>query len=124
MMFEPLFYCHSVSACIYSLFCFFYDKGNIEQTNQTSRARAKMHVPPCYNIWLRAPGVWLNCDWLTFVFSDTSWHMQNLGAVTIWLTDQENEVDKAIKQEAINTAPKWNIIIKFSPCTFQFKILF
>lgn len=44
---------------VYFFLCliFFYDKGNMEQTNQTSPARAKMHIPPCYNIRLRDPGV-------------------------------------------------------------------
>lgn len=61
-------YCLSVSACIYGFMFYFNDKGNMEQTNQTSPARAKSAYFTLVQHW-----------------SDRDRHMQHRDSVFGWL---------------------------------------
>lgn len=126
-------YCARVSAHIYVLLVFvFYDKGNMEQTNQTSPFRAKSAkfnsaCPRCdfYTLGTDISALLTvisdNCKvWQVsnIIFPETlKWHVQHMGSWhSIWLTGQDNKVGKAIKSQVytrvINAAPKWNVTLK------------
>lgn len=84
--------------CIYSfMFVFFNDKGNMEQTNQTSPARARSaQLGRTFNIEHRHVG-FLSC-WHFLKDLQMTHTARRFSAVIIGLIGRENEVDKAIKK--------------------------